>query len=357
MFSSFQSGEVGKKKKKKKNKGSDSKLFSNAGGPFQGENTANQENGQYQCDNVSRLVENQSTSVGNQSAFTRNQSSSFGSLFVDGSIKQRSNSLGTNDTMSWESKPVEGARDAKGTKGVSKGLARKPPVSQGTKVSPKLSAKMNKISSESGSKRAGCPNDFEEGKFQKGHRRQQSLPKQHYSSIESVRFENPEIHPISALDNDWLYYKGGGASAKAIFGRNDRTLSCGMANGYDTDVVNGREFSYEENFDQKYPLEKSYSDTLCSTEMNSYHGYDPGELAMYKSRTFGPAVTCTNHPPLLHQPQVCMNGRNSCSDGSEVFPMVTGKVNRTSQACVCHQDVDTLDKSNSSWRKMFGMLK
>ena len=137
---------------------------------------------------------NQSKETGAQASCTisQTQSSCFGSLLSGwsntSSTKQRSSSLGTEVSEAKEVKNVGEScaksvqRDGFGAKIGTKGLTKKPPVSGSSKISPKLNLKVSKLNGNMDQSEYR----LDAKKIVKSHRRQKSLPKQHYSSVETV---------------------------------------------------------------------------------------------------------------------------------------------------------------------------
>ncbi|XP_060601973.1 SUN domain-containing ossification factor-like isoform X2 [Ruditapes philippinarum] len=219
---------------------------------------------------------------------SQTQSSCFGS-FLSGwsnTSKQRSYSLGTEVNEAKKLK-IDGEALAKsvqkddfGSKMGTKGLAKKPPVSGSSKVSPKLNVKIPKLYVNGSVNRGVDQSEFrlEDKKIVKGHRRQKSLPKQHLSSIESVGSSSREsdkngvqgtIHHFETVPLSSKVHRKGELRKSASLPVSPEnkfeklpTYLKSFANGcHDIDEA----ANDNESTGKGYSLAKSKSDDLCST--------------------------------------------------------------------------------------------
>lgn len=315
----FQGLEAVKKKKKKKHKNLDIKLsLPNVSGPARLDNWPAQFSSQQSINNSNQSKEtspqpyNKSNlflgtshppeNRGNQSkekglhascSLPQTQSGCFGSLLSGWSnntaTKQRSASLGTDISSTTFSTQVagsfhpcvlEGTKDSLGTKNGTKGLAKKPPVSGGTsKVSPKLNTKTPKGSENEGSSKR-LETTLEEKWIRKGHRRQKSLPKQHFSSVETVgNTSHDHFNPVGILGTvrhsdttpflNKISKKGEMKKSVSLPVSSEITFEKAPASIYT--CANGHSESSWETFDtgqarNSYPLEKSKSDIYIASK-------------------------------------------------------------------------------------------
>lgn len=351
FFCSLQNNDGCKKKKKKKNKNSDTQLFTNAGGTFYGENVFSQEK---------------------SSLIPENQSSSYGDRLQNWKYKQRSSSLGTSDydrVSVQENKQLDYGRDIKGTKDVMKKLTKKPPVAQGTKISPKLVAKNGKTVKENGVSKCNGASANESGVTVKGHRRQRSLPKQHYTTAETVGYEN------SYLSNTRLDpWCNGTNTNSASLKRGEMRKSVSLpetvptkprfkdstaCNGcsIDTGLFNGCRSFDEPILECSDVRDPGYYNGHDFNGLNSNHL--PYMSPIYDIDSV-PSLYGVNRPVLGNMEVTdtfsAMNGHTKQGEDQDIGSQPTESHSKDDVMCTDKSNKNEI-KAHGNWRKIFGMFK
>lgn len=183
-------------------------MNSNAGGPFQLENQLHQTSSQQQSSfgmdaSLHGSQSKEQYCLHSSCSMSQAQSSCFGSFLrgfsTNSTANQCSTSLGKEVEVSTKECAaaagsnshqggLDAVNDSLGTKMGTVGLAKKPSVPGALKVSPKMNIKGLKKLESVGTNGVFYRNEMklEEKWVTKGHKRQKSLPKQHYSSVETV---------------------------------------------------------------------------------------------------------------------------------------------------------------------------
>ncbi|XP_045188176.2 SUN domain-containing ossification factor-like isoform X2 [Mercenaria mercenaria] len=377
-----------KKKKKKKYK------ISGIGGPVHWENWSTQNSSQQPTTKMSQSKEtslkplntsNQSkketsqlVNKNNQSkemclhtscSMPQTQSSCFGSLlsgWSDTSVtKQRSVSLGTDVGAASNFAPVEETfhqsvqKDGLGTKTGTKGLSKKPLVQGGSKISPKLNLKNPKFSETGSINESSYRNEMklDEKWVVKGHRRQKSLPKQHYSSVETVGSMNRDCASIGLQGN--MKHSDTNPIPNKVQKRGEMKKSVSLPVSseskfeklpiYSKSFVNGHTECNGEIFDAEqtencYSLDKSKSDVFCSTK---YGGN------VFNDETLINGSPCTNgadcHESVYSSVNQFNGYRDECDgieyDKTSLEPLVVDNTNSIKNG------------KNGTWKNMFGYFR
>ena len=333
----LQNNDGGKKKKKKKNKALDTKLYSNAGGPFTGESV-------FVRDSRFKVLDNQSGVIGTQLLALQN--------------KQRSNSLDTNHTDRGCGVKSSHGGDLSGTKIVMKGLSRKPPQSQSSKTSPKLAARNCKFVTEQSQTRVNDCSSHGNGTKTKGHRRQRSLPKQHY--IETVgedcyskNRENVAIDPWCL--NPWTK---GDLKKSVSLPESGVPLQCESEErsnkwekvSSEQSTCNGHDVGEMDSFNS---LGYTYEQGVTSLDNNHltymFPAYDsnilPNKCTQSKTRRTDSTVNVTKHN------NVNGHSNKEFSTNTETLTQSESDNKQT------HASVDRKVAPPSNWRKVFGLFK
>ncbi|XP_052789890.1 SUN domain-containing ossification factor-like isoform X3 [Mya arenaria] len=320
-----------KKKKKKKHKGSDPKLFYSYGGQPPGE-----------------LIP-ESTPEMVQTKSEPGRTSSFASIFRNwgssGTSKPRSGSLGTDDRIGCNTDRLRSAS------------AIEPKENKGTKSkNPQLNVGLK--GSASSSCRLGNRNDNEfvidDRKPPKGHRRQKSLPKQHYSSIiETVGNQtfapisngsqsvSSECNPVSKkAPKKGDLKKSASMPSESAKSRKEPSKS---ASGQ---MVNGYHHNGFEEFDNN--IQNSHTRTAFGKSHSYTSCVDRGHL-----KDFGVRENDSVCTPTKYSVDGFVNGYHGDDYDGDVFKSSGSFESCSPRVDLIKGDSDSPSENKRSWKNMF----
>ncbi|WAR31821.1 SUCO-like protein [Mya arenaria] len=318
-----------KKKKKKKHKGSDPKLFYSYGG---------QPPGELIPESTPEMVQTKSEPA---------RTSSFASIFRNwgssGTSKPRSGSLGTDDRIGCDTDRLMSAS------------AIEPKENKGTKSkNPQLNVGLK----GSASCRLGNRNDNEfvidDRKPPKGHRRQKSLPKQHYSSIiETVGKQtfapisngsqsvSSECNPVSKkAPKKGDLKKSASMPSESAKSRKEPSKS---ASGQ---MVNGYHHNGFEEFDNN--IQNSHTRTAFGKSHSYTSCVDRGHL-----KDFGVRENDSVCTPTKYSVDGFVNGYHGDDYDGDVFKSSGSFESCSPRVDLIKGDSDSPSENKRSWKNMF----